>query len=368
LSVRVAINAVSLSPGGGASVLFGILSAWRKLELPVEVLVYASRAPIIEGVRDAMPAAEVIPFALAQPPWKHFLLQQTRLGPRIDDEGAQVVWTTQTLVGRCRTPQLVHHQNILRFVHRQRSNMIEYVRDVFSRRALSQAATNVYISRYMRELVERQNPATCGRNEVVYNGVDGGLSKRDLIPADYRPGHLIAVQSPSYYKDTDALLRMLGFLVYERPGVPWRLRIAGGGDFSSTARLAATLGMSDRVEFLGHVPLSKLVMMMAESEALVYPSRVEGFGLPPLEAMSAGCPVVACDATAIPEIVQQAGILVPPGDSRSYARAILQIHDDAPLRHRLIESGLQRVRQFGWEQSAEKMYLLLRRIGEVDFQ
>lgn len=106
----------------------------------------------------------------------------------------------------------------------------------------------------------------------------------------------------------------------------------------------------DRVRRLGWLP--DVTGTLSRATLLAYPSLYEGFGLPPLEAMAAGVPVVATSAGSIPEVVGDAALLVPPGDPAAMAGAIAKVVSDEALRAALIRRGLDRAGQFSWEATA----------------
>ena len=107
------------------------------------------------------------------------------------------------------------------------------------------------------------------------------------------------------------------------------------------------------VEEKGYVDERQLAALYRHATALVYPSRYEGFGLPPLEAMALGCPVVTTRATSLPEVCGEAAVYVDPSDTRGFLEALCRIESDAQFRRGLVEGGLVRSRQFTWKRSAE---------------
>jgi glycosyltransferase involved in cell wall biosynthesis len=113
------------------------------------------------------------------------------------------------------------------------------------------------------------------------------------------------------------------------------------------------LGIGDRVKRLGYIPSDDLDALYHEAVAMTFPSRFEGFGAPVLEAMARGCPVIAADATALPEVVEEHGCLVSPDNSDHWAQAMAEVLDDAELRNRFSKSGLERAREFTWTRSAD---------------
>jgi glycosyltransferase involved in cell wall biosynthesis len=114
---------------------------------------------------------------------------------------------------------------------------------------------------------------------------------------------------------------------------------------------ASRLGIAHAVRRLGLVSRGELAALYEAATALAWPSRFEGFGVPVLEAMSAGCPVVASSATAIPEVVGDAGILLSPDDAAAWTAALERLVSDAGHRADLVTRGYARAAEFSWERS-----------------
>lgn len=124
---------------------------------------------------------------------------------------------------------------------------------------------------------------------------------------------------------------------------------------SRIAALAGELGIRDRVRLLGYVSAGQLAALYAGALALVFPSRFEGFGLPVAEAMSAGCPVIAADATALPAIVGEGGVLVGPDDVDGWAREMTRVIDDRVVRDKLADAGRARFAELAAADTVERL-------------
>lgn len=115
----------------------------------------------------------------------------------------------------------------------------------------------------------------------------------------------------------------------------------------------ARLGIEDRVKRLGYVAARDLDALYQEATALTFPSRFEGFGAPILEAMSRGCPVIGANATAIPEVVDDSGILCSPDNPEEWCEAMCEAAGNDERRAMLAKAGRERAASFGWARSAE---------------
>lgn len=133
------------------------------------------------------------------------------------------------------------------------------------------------------------------------------------------------------------------------------LVIAGkkGWLFESVFEKAEKLGLSDKVIFTGYVSDFEAPVLMAGAEAFVFPSFYEGFGMPPLEAMACGTPVITSNCASLPEVVGDAGILVNPQNYSETAEAMYNIFYDADLAKRLSEKSIERAKLFTWKKSAQ---------------
>jgi len=114
------------------------------------------------------------------------------------------------------------------------------------------------------------------------------------------------------------------------------------------------LFLKDRVVFLGYVHEENLPYLYSEAAAFVFPSLYEGFGLPPLEAMACGCPVVASNAASLPEVCGDAAYYVNPYDVESISKGMYEVLMDDKLTQNLIGKGLERVKLFSWEKAAKE--------------
>ena len=124
--------------------------------------------------------------------------------------------------------------------------------------------------------------------------------------------------------------------------------------YDETLRVIKELELSDSVIVTGYVPEGDLPALYSGAVCFVYPSYFEGFGLPPLEAMRCGAPVIAGDRTSLPEVIGAAGLLVDPFDVDALAGAIDKVINDSNLRAQLSVKGLERAKLFDWRETARR--------------
>jgi len=117
--------------------------------------------------------------------------------------------------------------------------------------------------------------------------------------------------------------------------------------------LAKKLGLEKDILFTGYLPDEELPLVYNLADVFVHLSLYEGFGLPPLEAMGCGIPVIASNMSSIPEVVGEAGILVDPRKPEDVSKKIIQVLEDSDLRRELVEKGLKRSREFTWENTVK---------------
>ncbi|MFQ5945450.1 MAG: glycosyltransferase family 4 protein [Anaerolineae bacterium] len=143
-----------------------------------------------------------------------------------------------------------------------------------------------------------------------------------------------------------------------------RLVIAGrpGWLYQEIFDLTEELKLSDEVLFLSHVPPEDLRLLYCAAEIYLHPASYEGFGLPPLEAMACGTPVVAAATSSLPEVVGDAGILVDPADAEAWTAAIHRLLAEPALRTDLKERGLARAGRFSWDETARKTLAVYRSV------
>lgn len=178
--------------------------------------------------------------------------------------------------------------------------------------------------------------------------------------------YILALGSIQPRKNLARLVRAYADLRRARPQAKLpQLVIAGKRAwlYAETLRAISESGAQDKIILTGYVPEADLPALYSGARCFVYPSLFEGFGLPPLEAMACGTPVIAGDRTSLPEVVGDAGLLVNPFDEAALARSIARLLDDDGLRAALRAQGLERARRFSWRRTAQLTLAAYERAG-----
>jgi glycosyltransferase involved in cell wall biosynthesis len=136
--------------------------------------------------------------------------------------------------------------------------------------------------------------------------------------------------------------------------------------YDETLRAIKELELSDSIILTGYVPDSDLPALYSGALCFIYPSYFEGFGLPPLEAMQCGVPVIVGDRTSLPEVVGDAGLLVDPFDVDALAAAIEKVVSDSNLRAKLSVQGLARAKLFEWRETARQTLAVYQKAAGIE--
>ena len=178
------------------------------------------------------------------------------------------------------------------------------------------------------------------------------ISSFNLQPGQY----IIYVGDVSPYKNPDVVVRALA-VVKKKYGVDVHFAIAGKTNQSDRERIkkiAEENNCTSHLHFTGYLSKEDLVNLYSNARCVVFPSKYEGFGFPGLEAMKAGVPLIASNATAIPEVVGDGGVLLPPGDEVKWADVIVKIFKNPEFAEKLIQKGKERLKHFSWEKTARE--------------
>jgi glycosyltransferase involved in cell wall biosynthesis len=168
--------------------------------------------------------------------------------------------------------------------------------------------------------------------------------------------YLLAAGSLNPRKNFQTLARAIAFL----GAVDFDYIIAGGANPRVFG--AHRVDFPDTVQYLGHVGDADLRALYHRATAFIFPSLYEGFGLPPLEAMACGCPVIVSDIPPHREVCGDAALYCDPLDASDMAEKIRLIMSDAALRNRLAEQGQNRAAQFSWQKTADDFYAVLKHL------
>jgi glycosyltransferase involved in cell wall biosynthesis len=277
-------------------------------------------------------------------------------------------WVPQALP----CPYVVTAHDVLEHMYRARekSNSRRWLHFHMTRRVLSQAARIFAVSNFTKKDVETLFEIAPGKIEVIYNAIDERFRQghasdadRQFIAERYQVNYpfLLYAGRISPHKNVGRIIEAFSALraELEKEGkYPDLKLIIIGDELSRQPELRRTVvrsAVQNDVRFLGFVPIDVLRIFYDQAKVFVFPSLYEGFGLPPLEAMSLGTPVVTSNTSSLPEVVGQAAVLVNPENVFEIMRALHRVLLDQPLREKLKQRGYEQTARFSWESTAARM-------------
>ncbi|MEM9134035.1 MAG: glycosyltransferase family 1 protein [Actinomycetota bacterium] len=233
-------------------------------------------------------------------------------------------------------------------------------------RSVQAARVTICPSRFTAEAIAARFGLSADRLAVVPQGLDGvtaGPNPPEVaaeLAATY--GRYLLYPAIAYpHKRHADVVRALAALAERHPDVSVVFSGRPGPETPSLEALATELGVADRLHIVGRVPVDRLDALYRSATAVAFPSAYEGFGNPVLEAMARGCPVIASDATALPEVVGDAGLTVPLGDVAALAAAAERLLTDSTLAAELADAGPVRSGRYTTPDAAHRLASAYRR-------
>jgi glycosyltransferase involved in cell wall biosynthesis len=221
-------------------------------------------------------------------------------------------------------------------------------------RRIRNAAAVIAISHHTAQQGIERIGLDPARLHVVHLGVD-----KDFVPpaarhTDHKPFVLCVSNLAPHkgYREAFGVASMLA-----TAGYPHHLKMVGGTWPSEAHRVRSAMddcGHADRIELLGRVPKAELIALYQQAAVVIVTSRYEGFGLPALEAMATGTPLVAFDNSSLPEVIADGGILVPDGDVPAFTAAVRSLLDDSRRWEDMSAAGIARASSFDWDRCARE--------------
>jgi alpha-1,3-rhamnosyl/mannosyltransferase len=201
---------------------------------------------------------------------------------------------------------------------------------------------------------------------IIYNAPTVQKSRGSLTSlSESDHDYFLYVGGYDKRKGIESMLKIF-IELHERKKVQSKLLLVGSAHrYSQELNNLLCQGQRENaVAELGYVPDSVLANLYANAKALVYPSKFEGFGLPPLEAMALGCPVIATKCTAIPEICGDAAYYTDPENEEAFRNSLIDVEKSLELRDKLARAGLEQAKKFTWENASKTFLDEIFRFGE----
>lgn len=239
-----------------------------------------------------------------------------------------------------------------------------------TRHVLKGAARILAVSNFTKAEIEKLFGIPASKIEVAYNAIDARFlhghadeAERELLAARYQVKNpfLLYAGRISPHKNLVRIIEAFSALKAEllkQDLYPDLKLIIIGDELSKHPDLRRTVvrgGVQNDVRFLGFVPIETLRIFYDAAKIFVFPSLYEGFGLPPLEAMAHGTPVLTSNASSLPEVVGSAAVMVNPENVFEIMRGMHRVLIDPLLREKLKQRGYEQAKKFSWDESAQKI-------------
>lgn len=267
--------------------------------------------------------------------------------------------TQQPLTYRGDVVTTTHDLTMLRFVRAGKTPMPVFWLKKFGYRVLFLVAHKkskhiIVPSKFVKNDLISLYPFTANKIDVTYESSELPMTDKPTPLENISKPFIMHVGSPFPHKNLDRLIEAFEIVQKSKPEL--QLVLAGRKEhyFEELEAWAKQRPSYKSIHFTGFVEDSKLKWLYDNAEAYVWPSLSEGFGLPGLEAMAHGTPLISSNVTCMPEIYGNAAHYFNPEDITEMARAILEVLDNPKLKQKLIKSGRQQIKKYSWKTMAEE--------------
>src|SRR5215470_1432901 len=261
---------------------------------------------------------------------------------------------------------------------REKSSLRRFLHFHLTRRVLRGASRIFAVSQFTKSELEKLFGIPSSHIDVVYNAIDERFlhghatqADREVIAQRYQVNYpfILYAGRISPHKNLvriiEAFSALRGELDKEERLLDLKLIIIGD-DLSGHPDLRRTVvrsGVQNEVRFLGFVPIEVLRIFYDVANVFLFPSLYEGFGLPPLEAMAHGTPVVTSNTSSLPEVTGKGAVLVNPENVFEIRRALYRVLTDSALRERLKKQGFEQSQRFSWNKSAQRILAVYKEVA-----
>lgn len=375
--IGIDVSALSTSASGGIGASqYEMLRALAALETPHRFIMYAATQPLVPFTERPLDVRLPLRLGSGLLTRSNIAWMQTGVNRLLGEDGVDLFWSPRHLLP-LRAPRDValvatvqdfwhlHHPGQQPLLNRTAN---AWLIDRIMRRAdhivtTSSAVAEDAFAHYGIH-PDRLTVVPLGVDAEVFHPMEAGLVTGRLERMGVQRPFLLGLDVHNPRKNFVRVLEAFAELPESLRG---NLRVVGIGRPRATAEDASPAAAAQRLDITSHVtllddvPLDDLVALYSGAEAFVYPSIYEGFGMPVLEAMACGCPVIASNRSSIPEVASGAALLVDPDNSQDLARAIGDVLSGNE-RERLANAGLARAEAMTWRRTAEGMLAVFDRV------
>jgi glycosyltransferase involved in cell wall biosynthesis len=368
-SVKIAIDIRRMTEFGVGTYIRNVVRTLGRLDHETTYFLIGSPAKVKE-IGPLPPNFQTIPLTEPERTWKSFR-EFRAIVKRLECDLVHIP-NVFSIPRALPCPYVMTVHDLLEHLSRarQRTGFWGSLHFQLTKRVLLGAARIFAVSNFTKLEMEKLFGVPAGRIEVVYNAIDerflhghASAADRQLIAERYQVTYpfLLYAGRISPHKNVVRMIEAFSALKTELEKdrvFPDLKLIIIGDDVSGNPDLRRTVirsGVQNDVRFLGFVPIEVLRTFYDAAKIFVFPSLYEGFGLPPLEAMAHGTPVVTSNVSSLPEVVGNAAVLVHPENVFEIMRALHRVLLDQPLREKMKERSYRQVTKFSWEKSVRRI-------------